>query len=68
MTRNRRIYLLSPTDLSPETIAVTFAKTSRSPKPFDEIASELTDDRSAEFHEFEEGDLLECYVIEEQAR
>ncbi|MDF1519781.1 MAG: FAD-dependent thymidylate synthase [Brevefilum sp.] len=51
MTRNRRIYLLSPRDLSPETIAVTFAKTSRSPKPFDEIASELTDDRSAEFHE-----------------
>jgi len=51
MTGNRRIYLLSPRDLSPETIAVTFAKTSRSPKPFDEIASELTDDRSAEFHE-----------------
>jgi len=51
MTQNRRIYLLSPTDLSPETIAVAFAKTSRSPKPFDEIASELTDDRSAEFHE-----------------
>ena len=51
MMRNRRIYLLSPEDLSPETIAVTFAKTSRSPKPFDEIASELTDDRSAQFHE-----------------
>ena len=38
MTKPRRIYLLSPRDLSPETIAVTFAKTSRSPKPFDEIA------------------------------
>jgi len=51
MTKPRRIYLLSPKDLSPETIAVTFAKTSRSPKPFDEIAAELTDDRSARFHE-----------------
>lgn len=51
MTKPRRIYLLSPKDLSPETIAVTFAKTSRSPKPFDEIAGELTDERSAKFHE-----------------
>ena len=51
MNKNRRIYLLSPKDLSPETIAVTFAKTSRSPQPFDEIASELTDERSARFHE-----------------
>jgi len=51
MKTPRRIYLLSPKDLSPETIAVTFAKTSRSPKPFDEIAAELTDERSARFHE-----------------
>lgn len=51
MTKPRRIYLLSPKELSPETIAVTFAKTSRSPKPFDEIAAELTDKRSAQFHE-----------------
>jgi thymidylate synthase ThyX len=51
MNKKRRIYLLSPKDLTPETIAVTFAKTSRSPKPFDEIASELTDERSAQFHE-----------------
>jgi thymidylate synthase ThyX len=51
MTKPRRIYLLSPKDLSPETIAVTFAKTSRSPKAFDEIAAELTDERSAKFHE-----------------
>ena len=51
MMKPRRIYLLSPKDLSPETIAVTFAKTSRSPKPFDEIADELTDERSAKFHE-----------------
>ncbi|MCB2209615.1 FAD-dependent thymidylate synthase [bacterium] len=51
MTKPRRIYLLSPRNLSPETIAVTFAKTSRSPKAFDEIADELTDERSAQFHE-----------------
>ncbi|HSB90457.1 MAG TPA: FAD-dependent thymidylate synthase [Anaerolineales bacterium] len=47
----RRVYLLSPRDLSPETIAVTFAKTSRSPQSFDEIAAELTDEKSAQFHE-----------------
>jgi len=51
MTQNRRIYLLDPKILSPETIAVTFAKTSRSPKSFYEIASELSDQRSANFHE-----------------
>ena len=50
-TPGRRIYLLSPRHLSPETIAVAFAKTSRSPLSFDEIAAELTDERSAEFHE-----------------
>jgi len=47
----RQIYLLSPQDLSPETIAVTFAKTSRSPLSFREIAAELTDEESAQFHE-----------------
>lgn len=47
----RRVYLLSPRALSPETIAVTFAKTSRSPHTFEEIAAELTDEKSAEFHE-----------------
>lgn len=46
----RRIYPLS-NDLTPEIKAVTFAKCSRSPKPFDEIAAELTADKSAEFHE-----------------
>ncbi len=51
MTKPRRIYLLSPRDLSPETIAVAFAKTSRSPEAFDVIAAELTDARSAKFHE-----------------
>src|SRR3970282_896885 len=47
----RQIYLLSPRDLSPETIAVAFAKTSRSPESFREIAAGLTDERSAQFHE-----------------
>lgn len=51
MAKNRRIYLLSPKTYSPETIAVAFAKTSRSPKAFDEIADELNDDKSAKFHE-----------------
>jgi thymidylate synthase ThyX len=47
----RQIYLLSPKDLSPETIAVAFAKTSRSPESFQEIASGLSDEKSARFHE-----------------
>ncbi len=47
----REIYLLSPRELSPETIAVAFAKTSRSPESFREIAAELSDEKSAQFHE-----------------
>ena len=47
----REIYLLSPRALSPETIAVAFAKTSRSPESFRAIASELSDEKSAQFHE-----------------
>lgn len=47
----RQVYLLSPKELSPETIAVAFAKTSRSPESFREIASELSDESSARFHE-----------------
>ncbi|MGH2404300.1 MAG: FAD-dependent thymidylate synthase, partial [bacterium] len=43
--------LLSPRLLPPEVIAVAFAKTSRSPRPFREIASELTQEQSSEFHE-----------------
>ena len=38
-------------DLPPEVKAVTFAKCSRSEKNFDEIAEELTEEKSAEFHE-----------------
>lgn len=47
----RDIYLLSPKQLSPETIAVAFAKTSRAPESFREIAAELNDEKSAQFHE-----------------
>ncbi|HKI53380.1 MAG TPA: FAD-dependent thymidylate synthase [Anaerolineales bacterium] len=47
----REIYLLSPRALSPETIAVAFAKTSRSPNSFRDIAAELSDESSAKFHE-----------------
>ena len=47
----RDIYLLSPRALSPETIAVAFAKTSRAPESFREIAAELSDEQSAKFHE-----------------
>ncbi len=48
---DRQIYLLSPRELSPETIAVAFAKTSRSPESFREIATGLTEEKSAKFHE-----------------
>jgi thymidylate synthase ThyX len=48
---DREIYLLSPRALSPETIAVAFAKTSRSPESFRDIAAELSDEKSAQFHE-----------------
>ncbi len=47
----REIYLLSPRALSPETIAVAFAKTSRAPESFREIAAELSDEKSSQFHE-----------------
>lgn len=47
----RDIYLLSSRNLSPETIAVAFAKTSRFPDSFRDIAAELTDEKSAQFHE-----------------
>ncbi|MBD3367496.1 MAG: hypothetical protein GF405_04895 [Candidatus Eisenbacteria bacterium] len=44
-----RIYTLD--DLPPEVVAVTFARTSRSPESFDEIARELTEESSSRFHE-----------------
>src|SRR5512141_2831295 len=49
--KTRDIYLLSSRQLSPEVIAVAFAKTSRSPESFRDIAAEFTDEKSAEFHE-----------------
>ena len=51
MTPEREIYLLDPMDLPPETIAVAFAKTSRSPQSFRQIAAELNEEKSTEFHE-----------------
>ncbi len=47
----RRVYLLSRKTYSAETIAVAFAKTSRSPLPFDAIAAELNEAAAASFHE-----------------
>jgi thymidylate synthase ThyX len=51
VTNERQIYLLNPKEFSPETIAVAFAKTSRSPESFREIAHGLNDEKSADFHE-----------------
>jgi thymidylate synthase ThyX len=51
MSPERQVYLLDPQCLKPEVIAVAFAKTSRSPQSFREITAELTDEKSAEFHE-----------------
>lgn len=47
--RKRRIYTLN--QLPPEITAVAFAKSSRSPEPFDRIAAELTEEASSRFHE-----------------
>ncbi len=51
MANDRQVYLLNPKEYSPETIAVAFAKTSRSPESFREIARQLNDEKSADFHE-----------------
>jgi thymidylate synthase ThyX len=51
MTAERQVYLLDPQDYPPETIAVAFAKTSRSPQTFRHIAAELNEEKSSEFHE-----------------
>jgi thymidylate synthase ThyX len=51
MSPERQVYLLDPMDLPPETIAVAFARTSRSPESFRQIAAELTEEKSTEFHE-----------------
>jgi len=49
--KERSIYLLNPRDYPPELIAVAFAKTSRSPDTFREIAEELNETSSSRFHE-----------------
>lgn len=45
----RRIYLLK--GFPEEIVAVAFAKTSRSPDPFDQTAKELNEDKAKQFHE-----------------
>ncbi|MCE2463689.1 MAG: FAD-dependent thymidylate synthase [Dehalococcoidia bacterium] len=47
----RRIYPLSPRELTEEQLAVVFAMTSRRPEPFDEIANQVSREKAADFHE-----------------
>lgn len=51
MTLSRRIYPLDPKELTEEQLAVVFAMTSRNPKPFDQIAELVTEEKAADFHE-----------------
>ena len=51
MSNDARIYSLDSQAMTQEEMAVTFAMTSRSPEPFDEIAQRVTEEKSAEFHE-----------------
>jgi thymidylate synthase ThyX len=51
MANDLQVYLLDPQQYPPETIAVAFAKTSRSPESFKQIAAELNETKSAEFNE-----------------
>ena len=50
MTQRTRVYPLDP-GMTQEQMAVTFAMTSRSPEPFDEIAQRVTEESSAQFNE-----------------
>ena len=47
----RRVYPLNPRDLTEEQLAVAFAMTSRRPEAFDEIASQVSQEKAADFHE-----------------
>ena len=47
----RRVYPLSPKELTEEQLAVVFAMTSRRPEPFDEIAEQVSQEKAADFHE-----------------
>lgn len=49
INNKRKIYSLD--HLKPEVTAVCFAKCSRSPDSFEDIAKELTEEKSSEFHE-----------------
>lgn len=51
MDSSRRIYPLDPKELTEEQLAVVFAMTSRNPRPFDEIAQLVTEEKAADFHE-----------------
>ena len=46
-----RVYPLDNRDLTEEQIAVTFAMTSRSPEPFDQIAQTVSEEKAADFNE-----------------
>ncbi len=50
-TYPRRVYPLSPRDLTEEQLAVVFAMTSRRPEAFDEIAEQVSEEKAADFHE-----------------
>ena len=47
----RRVYPLSPKELTEEQLAVVFAMTSHRPEPFDEIALQVSQEKAADFHE-----------------
>lgn len=49
--KNPKLSVYSLDHLKPEVVAVAFAKCSRSPDSFADIAAELTDEKSADFHE-----------------
>ena len=54
MTTNNpppRVYALDARQLSEEQMAVVFAMTSRSPEPFDEIATRVSEESASEFNE-----------------
>ena len=51
MTNKNETKIYSLDHLKPEVVAVAFAKCSRSPESFADIAAELTDEKSADFHE-----------------
>jgi len=48
---DRRVYVLSSREYTEETIAVAFAKTSRSPESFRVNADELSEESASQFHE-----------------